>query len=447
VVNFSEIFTSEGVLLIHENSTKLKKEISMKNQDNGSFYTNTVELIEDTAKLMVGDYPDKKIFLEKIEYIKKPEVLIRKNLSIKTEGGKDLSFLSFRSQHNNVLGPYKGGIRFHPDVNEDEVKALSILMSLKCSLAGIPFGGGKGGIRVDPKTLSEDDLEKLSKNYATEYSRFFGKNLDVPAPDMNTNGKIMAWMLEAFNEKTGESSQATFTGKPLEIGGSEGRIQATGFGGLVVLKSYAEKEKMNPSNVSVAVQGFGNVGYWFAKLAQKEGFNIVAVSDSSGAFIDTNGLNIEEIKLLKDEFGSFKIAAAQKNMQLHTNQELLTMEVDVLVPSAIENMINIENMKDIKAKTIIETANGPTTNEAESYLTQNGVDVIPDTLGSAGGVITSYFEWYQNIHAESWSEEKVLQELTEYMQTAFETVYEIKKEKNLTYRQAAAYIAVQRIIQ
>jgi glutamate dehydrogenase/leucine dehydrogenase len=419
----------------------------MNKPSNGSFYTNTVELIEDTASLMAGDYPDKDLFLKKIEYIKKPEVLIRKNLAFKTEDGKSRSFLSFRSQHNNVLGPYKGGIRFHPDVNEDEVKALSILMSLKCSLAGIPFGGGKGGICVDPKALSEDDLEKLSKMYAAEYSRHFGKNLDVPAPDMNTNGKIMAWMLEAYNEKTGESSQATFTGKPLDIGGSQGRIQATGFGGLVVLKSYAEKEKLNPPDVSVAVQGFGNVGYWFAKLAQKEGFKIVAVSDSSGALFDADGLNIEEIKSLKDEFGSFKAASAQKNMQLHSNQELLTMEVDVLVPSAIENMITVENMKDIKAKTIVETANGPTTNEAESYLTNNGVDVIPDTLGSAGGVITSYFEWYQNMHDESWSEEKVLQELTQYMQKAFETVYEIKKEKNITYRQAAAYIAVQRIIQ
>jgi glutamate dehydrogenase len=419
----------------------------MNKPSNGSFYTNTVELIENTASIMAGDYPDKTSFMEKIEYIKKPEVLIRKNLTLKTQDGKDLSFLSFRSQHNNVLGPYKGGIRFHPDVCEDEVKALSILMSLKCSLAGIPFGGGKGGIRVDPKALSEDDLEKLSKMYASEFSRHFGKELDVPAPDMNTNGKIMAWMLEAYNEKTGESSQATFTGKPLEIGGSQGRIQATGFGGLVVLKSYAEKEKLNPAEVSVAVQGFGNVGYWFAVLAQEEGFKIVAVSDSSGAFFDVDGLNIEEIKSLKDEFGSFKAAAEQKNLQLHTNQELLTMEVDVLVPSAIENMITVENMKDIKAKTIIETANGPTTNEAESYLTKNGVDVIPDTLGSAGGVITSYFEWYQNMHDESWSEEKVLQELTQYMQKAFETVYEIKKNKNITYRQAAAYIAVQRIIQ
>lgn len=411
-----------------------------------SFFSNTVKLIEDTAALLTDEYPNKRLFSQRIDYLKKPNRVIRKTLEIRTNGGSPQTFLSFRSQHNNALGPYKGGIRFHPDVNEDEVKALSMLMSLKCSLTGIPFGGAKGGIRVDPKVMSDSDLEILSKVYAAKFSNYFGKNLDVPAPDVNTNGKIMAWMLEEFNKKTGENSLATFTGKPIDVGGSLGRIQATGFGGVAILRAYTKKQGLDPSNVRVAIQGFGNVGYWFAKLAEEEGFNIVAISDSSGAIIDNRGLKISTYKSLKDEFGSFKNAADQGNFVLRSNEELLTMEVDVLVPSALEDMITNKNMENIKAKAIIETANGPTTSEAENYLTQKGIDVIPDILGSAGGVVTSYFEWYQNMYSETWTEEKVLSKLDEYMQKAFQSVYEVKQNRNLSYKQAASYIAVKRII-
>ena len=418
----------------------------METHVNQSFFSNTVKLIEDTAALLTDEYPDERLFTQRINYLKKPNRVIRKKLEIRTNGGSPHTFLSFRSQHNNALGPYKGGIRFHPGVNEDEVKALSMLMSLKCSLTGIPFGGAKGGIRVDPKGMSDSDLEILSKAYAAKFSNFFGKNLDVPAPDVNTNGKIMAWMLDEFNRKTGENSLATFTGKPIDVGGSLGRIQATGFGGVAILKAYTKKQGMDPSNVRVAIQGFGNVGYWFAKLAEEEGFKIVAISDSSGAVIDNRGLKVGAYKSLKDEFGSFKNAADQGNFVLRSNEELLTMEVDVLVPSALEDMITNKNMGNIKAKAIIETANGPTTSEAENYLTQKGIDVIPDILGSAGGVVTSYFEWYQNMYSETWTEEKVLGKLDEYMQKAFQSVYEIKQEKNLSYKQAASYIAVKRII-
>ena len=209
----------------------------MERYVNQSFFSNTVKLIEDTAALLTDEYPDKRLFTQRIDYLKKPNRVIRKKLEIRTNGGSPHTFLSFRSQHNNALGPYKGGIRFHPDVNEDEVKALSMLMSLKCSLTGIPFGGAKGGIRVDPKAMSDSDLETLSKAYAAKFSNFFGKNLDVPAPDVNTNGKTMAWMLEEFNKKTGENSLATFTGKPVDVGGSLGRIQATGFGGVACKSS------------------------------------------------------------------------------------------------------------------------------------------------------------------------------------------------------------------
>jgi glutamate dehydrogenase len=418
----------------------------MKNNVNGSFHSSTVKLIEETALLLADEFADKKLFFQKIGQLKKPVRILRKKLKIKADNGESLTFSSFRSQHNNVLGPFKGGIRFHPEVSEDEVKALSILMSLKCALGGIPFGGAKGGIKVDPKTLTENELEHLSKAYAVKYSNFLGRNLDIPAPDVNTNEKMMAWMLESFNMVTGENSPAAFTGKPIKNGGSLGRTQATGFGGVVILKAYTEKKGMHPSQVRIAIQGFGNVGYWFAKLAEKEGFKVVAISDSSGAIIDNQGLSVDTCKSLKNEFGSFKSVAEHNHLTLRSNEELLSMEADILVPSALENMITKNNMENIKAKAIIETANGPASGEAENYLTQKGIDVIPDILGSAGGVIVSYFEWFQNMHFETWTEEKVLNELSIYMLRAFQSVYTVRQEKNLSYRQAASYIAIRRII-
>ena len=416
------------------------------NNNHKSFYSNTIKLIDETAEILVLEYPEKKLFNKNINRLKKPTNVIKNKLRIESDNGEKLTFQAFRSQHNNALGPYKGGIRFHPDLDEDEVKALSTLMSLKCALSSIPFGGGKGGIKVNPKELTNNELKKLSLAYAETFSDHFGKFLDVPAPDVNTNGQIMSWMLEGFGNKTGDNSPATFTGKPLEIGGSLGRIQATGFGGVVILKGYAQKQNLIPSETRIAVQGFGNVGYWFAKLAQDEGFKIVAISDSSGAIINDNGLDIDAYKELKDKYRSFKKVAEIVGTELKRNEDLLTMNVDILVPSALEDVITSDNMEKIQAKAIIETANGPTTSEAEYYLTQKGVDIIPDILCSAGGVITSYFEWYQNIHAETWLEEKVLEELDVYMRNAFLAVYKVKQEKNLSYRHAASYIAVKRIV-
>lgn len=418
----------------------------MTNNNNKLFYSNTLKLIDETAELLIADYQDKKQFREIIQQLKQPDKVIKKEIKIKSDTGETLSFNAFRSQHNNALGPYKGGIRFHPDLYEDEVKALSTLMSMKCALAGIPFGGGKGGIKVDPKKLSDNELKNLSITYAREFAHYFGKHLDVPAPDVNTNGQIMSWMLEGYSEMTGDNSPATFTGKPIQNGGSLGRIQATGFGGVAILKAYAEKNALTPSETSIAVQGFGNVGYWFAKLARDAGFRIVAISDSSGAIIDKDGLDIDKFKNLKDQYGSFRKAAKQIGVEIKTNQDLLKMDVDILVPSALEDVITIDNMKNIQAKIIIETANGPTSSAAGKYLTQKGIDIIPDILCSAGGVITSYFEWYQNIHSETWSVHKVLDELEKYMQNAFSAVYAIKKEENLSYKHAASYIALKRIV-
>jgi len=411
-----------------------------------SFFRNVLKQIDDVSLFLEDEYPDKKLFSESISKIKTPDRIIKKTIKIISDKGKKLTFPSLRSQHNNVLGPYKGGIRFHPNVNEDEVKALSTLMSLKCSLAGIPYGGAKGGVRVDVQKLSSKELERLSKAYAKAYSKYIGEKVDVPAPDVNTNGQIMAWMLEEFEKQIGFKSLATFTGKPIELGGSLGRNEATGRGGVFVLKEFSRKEKLSPSKTTVAIQGFGNVGYWFAKFASKSGFKIVAISDSSGGIFVKKGINVEKLTELKKEFGSFKEIAKVKNLEFLTNEKLLELSVDILVPAALEAVITDKNAKNIKANIILEMANGPTTAEAEKILLGKGKKILPDILCNSGGVTTSYLEWVQNLQGLSWTEGKVNEELKKYITDAFNKVYEASKKKRLSFRDAANYISLKRII-
>lgn len=411
-----------------------------------SFFNNVLKQIDEISLLLEKEYADKKSFKKIISEIKKPQRVIKKTLTITSDKGKKLSFLSFRSQHNNALGPYKGGIRYHVNVSEDEVKALSTLMSLKCSLAGIPYGGAKGGIKVDVNKTSLKELEKLSKSYARSFSKYFGEKIDVPAPDVNTNGQIMAWMLSTYEEKIGHKSSGTFTGKPIELGGSLGRNEATGRGGVFIFKEFAKKEKMIPSKTKIAVQGFGNVGYWFSKFAKDAGFKIVALSDSSGAILNDKGLDPKKINELKNKYGSFKEIATKNNFKFILNEELLELPVDVLVPAALEAVIDNGNANNIKAKIILEMANGPTTFEGEEILLKNKKEILPDILCNSGGVTTSYFEWAQNLQGVSWSEEKVNEELKKYMVNAFNAVYEIAKKNKFSYRVAANYYSLKRIV-
>jgi glutamate dehydrogenase/leucine dehydrogenase len=319
-------------------------------------------------------------------------------------------------------------------------------MSLKCSLAGIPYGGAKGGIKVDVLKLSQKELEKLSKTYAKTYSKYIGEKIDVPAPDVNTNGQIMAWMLEAYEEKIGLKSPGTFTGKPIEIGGSLGRNEATGRGGVFVLKEFAKKEKLVSSKTKIAVQGFGNVGFWFSKFAKDLGFKIIAVSDSSGAIVNEKGLDPDKLNELKNEFGSFKEISIKKNFKFISNEDLMVLPVDILVPAALEAVINKDNANKIKAKVILEMANGPITFEAEEILLKNKKEILPDILCNSGGVTTSYFEWAQNLQGISWSEDKVNEELKVYMVKAFDSVYGVARKKKLPFRVAANYISLKRIV-
>jgi glutamate dehydrogenase/leucine dehydrogenase len=331
-------------------------------------------------------------------------------------------------------------------VSEDEVKALSTWMSIKCAVVDIPYGGGKGGIKVNPKELSENELERLTRAYADFLAPHIGPWKDVPAPDVNTNEQIMAWALDEYEKRLGYHSPATFTGKALELGGSLGREEATGQGGVFVLQEYTNAKKLIVKKTTIAVQGFGNVGYWFAKLAEKSGYKIVAVSDSSGGIYNPKGLIIENISKLKGKYGSFISLPRTNDYELITNNDLLELKVDILVPAALENAINEENAKKINARVILEMANGPTTPEAEEILDLKKVSILPDVLCNAGGVTVSYFEWVQNLQGRKWTKERVNKELKKIMKACFSNIYNTSHQKKIAYRKAAYHLAVKRIV-
>ncbi len=398
-----------------------------------------------------------------IKRIIEPEFIHELNIPVKMDNGELQLFKGFRIQHNSALGPYKGGIRFHPQVSREEVQALATLMSIKCAVAGIPYGGGKGGIIVDPKKLSSAELEKLSREYATRIASFIGEDVDVPAPDVNTNGQIMMWMIDSYEKKIGKKSPATFTGKPVEQGGSLGRTEATGRGGVMVmkalinsLKSEVRSPKSN-GDYTVAVQGFGNVGYYFAEIAAEEGYKVISVSDSKGGIVKTKGqdMNPLDIKLVmecKKEKGTLAGCYCAGGVcdtrggKLISNEEVLELPVDILVPAALENVINEKNMDKIKAKIIVEMANGPITEEAYEYLSKKGVIIVPDVLANAGGVIVSYLEWFQNKKNEKWTEAEVNKKLEEIITKSFDEIWARKQSKKIYFKQAAFEVGIERIV-
>ena len=392
----------------------------------------------------------KKQFLKAVEFVDlKPETrdfllepkrIIQVRFPVRMDDGSVRIFKGFRVQHNDARGPFKGGIRFHQNVNLDEVKALATWMTWKCAIAGIPYGGGKGGVIVNPKKLSTSELERLSRAYIRAIARFVGPDVDVPAPDVYTNPQVMAWMLDEYERIFGKHSPALITGKPIELGGSLGRGLATSRGGLFVLEEAIKT--LNKDVKTVAIQGFGNVGGGLALLLFKAGYKVVAVSDSRGGVYDENGLNIEELMEHKKKTGSVQDFKKAKNI---TNEELLELDVDVLVPAALEDQITGENADRIKAKIVLELANGPTTPEADEILSKKGVFLIPDILANAGGVSVSYLEWVQNRQGYYWTEEEVNEKLKQIMTNAFKSVFEIHKEKDVDMRTAAYILAIQRV--
>ena len=447
-------------------------------------------MLESAQALITKTAEKMKLDREIIKRLIEPEFSHEFALTITMDSGRQKVFKGWRIQHNSALGPYKGGIRFHSETVREEVQALATLMSIKCAVAGLPFGGAKGGIVVDPKQLSKGELERLSRAFAARIARVIGVDVDIPAPDVNTTPQIMAWMIDEYQKVVGYKSPGTFTGKPIAIGGSLGRTEATGRGGLYVLLALLEKVRhqkffdgkqktaknlmSSPFNDStIAVQGFGNVGYYFAKLAHESGFKIVAVSDSKGGIIKVNHksqitsnkqisnlkpqisnllpLDISLVMQCKKEKGTLAGCYCAGGVcdtrggQLITNEELLELPVDILVPAALENVINDQNMKKIKAKIILELANGPITEGAYEYLSKQGVVIIPDVLANSGGVTVSYLEWVQGRQGYWWSEEEVNKKLEEMIVKAFRAIWEKSEEKKMPLKQAAFEVAIERI--
>ena len=377
------------------------------------------------------------------EILKNPMRVLEVSFPVKLDDGTVKTFVGYRSQHNNAVGPFKGGLRFHPGVTRDEVKALSTWMTFKCSVAGIPYGGGKGGMAINPKEYSKAELERISKGFAKAISPIIGEKVDIPAPDVNTNGQIMSWMVDAYEEVAGKSTKGVFTGKPLEFGGSLARTEATGYGVHLTAKKALAKLNIDVKGATYAVQGFGNVGFYTAYYAYKDGAKIVAFSNSDVAVYNENGIDMEAV--IKDFEENGRIAANKGYGKDITNNELLELEIDVLAPCALENQITSENADRIKAKVITEGANGPTTPEADEILFKKGIIVIPDILANSGGVVVSYFEWVQNLQSYYWPFEEVQQKEDALLSTAFEDVWNLADEYKVDLRNAAYMKSIERI--
>lgn len=380
--------------------------------------------------------------------LSEPMRVMEVNIPVRMDDGSLKLFKGFRSQHNNAVGPYKGGIRFHHDVNYDEVKALSVWMTFKCGIMGIPYGGGKGGVIVNPAELSERELEQVARGYVRGIYKIIGEKIDVPAPDVGTNGKIMSWMLDEYLKLTGESANlGVFTGKDPKWGGSLGRSEATGYGIYLIGKFAAEKLGIDIKNAKVSVQGFGNAGNFTVKNMSENGAMVVAVSEwdrSEGAYAiySDEGFNYDELKAYMDEHNSLLNFPGSKRISI---DEFWALNLDILVPAALENSITKDVAKNLNCKLLCEAANGPTTPYADEILKERNIVVTPDILTNAGGVTVSYFEWTQNIQGFYWSEEEVFERQEVSMKKAFDTIWTLAEEKNVTLREAAYLVSVKKI--
>jgi glutamate dehydrogenase (NAD(P)+) len=378
------------------------------------------------------------------EYLKRIERALIVTIPIQMDDGSIQIFEGYRVQHSTVRGPGKGGIRYSPEVTLDEVKALAIWMTWKCSLLNLPLGGAKGGVCVDPRKLSKRELERLTRRYASEIINMIGPDIDIPAPDVNTNAQIMAWIMDTYSMNKGRSVPGVVTGKPIEIGGSVGREPATGMGLYYILEAMCEKLNLELKSLNIVVQGFGNVGGTIADLLYKDGCKIMAVSDISGGIFYSEGLDIKELLEWTKQGNPLK-DYDNKNYKLISNDEILTIECDVLIPAALENQVTQDNADKLKCKIVLEGANGPVTPKADKILFNKGIHVVPDILANGGGVCVSYFEYVQDIRAYFWELDRINQELKKIMLRAFEEVYAVSKERKILLRTAAYIIAVARI--
>ena len=402
-------------------------------------YDNVQAVVKNAAAILGYSHDD-------YEAVLYPERELKVSIPVRMDDGSVRCFEGYRVQHSTSRGPAKGGIRYHQNVNIDEVKALAAWMTFKCAVVNIPYGGGKGGIKVDPKTLNPRELERLTRNFVRRIAPIIGVNTDVPAPDVNTNAQIMSWIADEYSTLKGEWSPGIVTGKPIEVGGSLGRNEATGRGCLIALQSYLAKKNLDIKNLTVAVQGFGNVGSVGARLIAQAGAKVVAIGDVSVNIYNPNGIDVEKAYEYANSHGRSLEGYSEPGMTTIGAQELLAQPVDVLYMAALENQLNKDNMENIQAKIILEGANGPTTNDADKYFYEKGIDIIPDVLANGGGVVVSYYEWVQNKASFYWTEEEVNERLTKNMQNSFEAVWEMQHKYNVPPRQAAYMVALERLV-
>ena len=404
----------------------------------GNTYANMLAALDNAAA---------KLGLKEEEYafLRNPEREVKGTFPVKMDDGSIRMFEGYRVQHSSMRGPCKGGIRFHPETDEDEVKSLAAWMSFKCAVANIPYGGGKGGVTVDPSTLSKSELERLTRAYTGLIAPVIGPKTDVPAPDVNTNAQIMGWIVDEYSKLVGEFTPAVVTGKPYALGGSLGRPAATGRGILFNTREIYKRLGKSLKGATVAVQGFGNVGSVAAELLYKEGCKVVGISYAFGALYCEDGLNVEEI--LSTGYQMKLNDYNAEGVKHITNEELLALEVDILVPAALENAITEKNVDTIRAGIVVEGANGPINAAADAVLAEKGIYVVPDILANSGGVVVSYFEWVQDLQCYFWSEEEVNSKLERQMIEAFKAVWDIAHENNVPLRIGAYMVAVSRIVE
>lgn len=380
---------------------------------------------------------------EVYEILKQPMRMIEVSIPVKMDDGSVRVFTGFRAQHNTAIGPSKGGVRFHPMVSRDEVAALSIWMTFKCAVTGIPYGGGKGGIIVDPKELSSGELERLCRGYVDAIYPILGEKSDIPAPDVNTNAQIMSWFIDEYIKLSGEQSLGVFTGKPVELGGSHGRTPATGLGIAIIIAQSLKTMNKDINGATIAIQGFGNVGSYTAKCAYDMGAKIVSIAEWNTIIYNPDGIDIDALLEFKSK-NSGNILGFPGASEITQNQ-FWGLDVDVLCPCAMENTINTETAPLIKTNLIVEGANGPTTIDAEKILSERGVTIIPDILANAGGVTVSYFEWVQNRYGYYWDATDVAQREERAMINAFNAIYQVKTQYNVSMREAAYMHSIQRV--
>jgi glutamate dehydrogenase (NADP+) len=388
---------------------------------------------------------------EVVDALRQPEAVLTADLPVRMDDGGTRHFLAYRCRYNDALGPAKGGIRYHPGVSLAEIQALALWMTLKCAVAGLPYGGAKGGVVVDPKALSRLELERLSRAYMRAMADFVGPDVDVPAPDVYTNARIMGWMADEYEAIKRVKAPGVITGKPILLGGSHGREEATGRGAFLVIQEYAKRVGLVPGRARVAVQGFGNAAYPAAKLLQDAGYRIVAISDSQGGVFSAAGFDVESLHQHKQQARRLEAVYCEASVcelvehQKISNEELLELDVELLIPAALEGVITEANAPRIRARAIAEVANGPVAGAADAVLRERGIAVLPDVLTNAGGVTVSYFEWVQNRQGFAWTLEEVRERLATTMSRAFEAVWSVHTEEDVPLRDAAYVVALRRI--